>query len=42
MQKIKGITRIIGLAIKYAPIIITIVKALEMVQDELNRLKEEK
>lgn len=41
MKKIGNITRIIGLAIRFAPVIITVIKALEMVKKELETLKEE-
>lgn len=39
MKQLKGITTIIGMLIKYAPIVITVVKALQMVQDELKQIE---
>jgi hypothetical protein len=42
LKKAQFIGKIISLVIKFAPIIMTVVKALEMVQTDLKRLKEEK
>lgn len=39
MKKLGAITRIIGLIIKFAPIIITISEALGLVKSELEKIK---
>lgn len=39
MQKIQGLTKIIGFVLKYAPVIFVIVEALEMIKNKLSELE---
>jgi hypothetical protein len=41
MGKIKNISKIIGMVIKYLPVILVIGEALKMVQDSINKLGED-
>jgi len=38
MKKLGSITRIIGWLIRYAPVVIVIVQALEMIKTEIQKL----
>lgn len=39
MQKLKGITKVIGFVLKYAPVIFVIIEALEMIKTKISELE---